>query len=414
MIRDYFHHAWRFPLAVKLFLAGEFLAGIGQGTIWVLRNLYLKDLGFKEGFIGQSLSMSTLGMALVAVPLSFTMDRRPLKGYLAAGALALGAGIAGTALWPTEVSVLAWAFVAGSGIALLTVGSVPFYMRHSTPAERPFLFGAGTALSPASGLVGTGLVWVLAHSWGDKAPGMQKMLLLSAAITAVGALVFAVIREHPAPARTGDRLEFDRRTAFRIGLPLAIIGLGAGLTIPMINLYFETRFHYRAGSISVFFSVAQVLSFVAFLAAPLLARRFGGVRTVVACQMLSIPFFVVMAFTGVPALAVGAFFVRHALMNMAGPVTSQFAMEAVPAHHRALTNGLREIAWNGTFMLGTATGGWIIQNARLFGDGYTLTMLFTIALYFTGSALFWFYWRRSPVLNPRAAPAPLEPTGLTP
>jgi MFS family permease len=414
MIRDYFHHAARFPTAAKLFLAGEFLAGIGQGTIWVLRNLYLEDLGFKVGFIGQSLAASTLGMALVAVPLSFTMDRRPLKGYLVAGALALGAGVAGTALWPTKVSVLAWGFVSGSGIALLTVGSVPFYMRHSTPAERPFLFGAGTALSPASGLVGTALVWVLAHAWGDKAPGMRKMMLVSAAIAAAGAVVFAVIREHPAPARTGPRLEFDRRTAFRICLPLVIIGLGAGLTIPMINLYFNKRFHYGAGTISAFFSVAQVLTFVAFLASPLLARRYGGVRTVVACQMLSIPFFLVMAFTGSPALAVGAFFARHALMNMAGPVTSQFAMEVVPAHHRALTNGFREISWNFTFMFGTIIGGWIIDNASLLGDGFTVTMLGTIGLYLVGSLLFYAYWRKSPVLKPGVKPAPLEPVEVAP
>ena len=414
MIRDYFHHAWRFPLAVKLYLAGEFLAGIGQGTIWVLRNLYFKELGYKEGFIGQSLSISVLGMALVAVPLSIRMDRRPLKGYLMAGALALAAGIAGTALWPSQVPILVFGFVAGSGIALLSVGSVPFYMRHSTPAERPFLFGAGTALSPASGLVGTGLVWALAHAWGEHAPGMQKMMLLSAAIAAAGAVVFALIREAPAPKATAGRLEVDRRTAFLLCLPLAVIGLGAGLTIPMINLYFEKRFVYGAGEISLIFSVAQIFTMFAFLASPLLARRFGGVRTVVACQMLSIPFFLAMAVTFSPAIAVAAFLARHALMNMAGPVNAQFAMEVVPPHQRALTSGMREISWNGTFLLGTSTGGWIIENVRLLGDGYTLTMLATIALYLAGSALFWVFWRRSPVLNPRAAPAPVEPTGLTP
>ena len=42
MLRDYLHHLARFPAAAKLFLAGEFLAGVGQGTIWVLRNLYMK------------------------------------------------------------------------------------------------------------------------------------------------------------------------------------------------------------------------------------------------------------------------------------------------------------------------------------------------------------------------------------
>ena len=409
MLRDYVHHSTRFSAAVKLYLAGEFLAGIGQGTIWVLRNLYLEKLGFHEGFIGQSLSVSVLGMALIAVPLSFTMDRRPLRGYLMAGALALGAGIAGTTLWRDELPILLSGFVAGSGVALLSVGSVPFYMRHTSPSQRPFLFGVGTALSPASALAGTGLVWALAHAWGEDAEGMRKMMLLSAGIAALGAAVFAFIREARPPGPASERLEVDRRTAFRLCLPLAIIGLGAGLTIPMINLYFKTRFGYGPKSVSAIFSVAQVFTFFAFLASPLLARRFGGVRTVVACQLLSIPFFFVMALTGQVALAVGAFLARHALMNMAGPVNAQFAMEVVPAHTRALTSGLREISWNGTFLLGTSAGGWAID-AKLLGDGYTATMLATIALYLAGSVVFYAFWRSSRVLKPRGetVPEPIE------
>src|SRR5688572_30874977 len=129
MLRDYLRHSVRFPTAAKLYLVGEFLAGIGQGVIWVLRNLYLKQLGFNEGFIGQSLSVSSLALMVIAVPLAFTMDKRPLKGYLIAGALALAAGIVGTTLWNTELPILLSGFVAGAGVAMLTVGSVPFFMR---------------------------------------------------------------------------------------------------------------------------------------------------------------------------------------------------------------------------------------------------------------------------------------------
>lgn len=410
MLRDYLFHLNRLPLAAKLFLAGDFLVGIGEGSIWVLRNLYLKKLGYHEGFIGQSLSISMLGMALVAVPFSLSMDRRPLKRYLVAGALALAAGIAGTALWHAETPILLSGFLSGAGAALLAVGTVPFYMRHSSPEDRPFLFGFGTAINPAAALAGAGLVWALARAWGEDAAGMRLMLFVSAAIAAAGALVFASLRENAPTGRERTTLELDRRSAFRLCLPLAIIGLGAGLTIPFINLYFESRFAFSASNVSVVYGIAQVFSIVAFLASPLLARRFGGVRTVVACQMLSIPFFFAMAFTGSVALAVVAFLGRHALMNMAGPVNSQFAMEVVPAHQRVLTNGLREISWNATFLLGTSAGGWMIENSRLLKDGYTATMLATIVLYVAGSAIFYAFWRSSPVLRPGAAPAPLVET----
>lgn len=416
MIRDYLHHAARFPTAAKLFLAGEFLAGIGQGTLWVLRNLYLEKIGYGEGFIGQTLSVSALGMALVAVPLSLFMDRGPLKGYLIGGALALGAGIAGTALWPQETPVLITGFIAGAGTGLLSVGSVPFYMRHSSPAERPFLFGVGTALGPASALAGAALVWGFSFSWGEEAAGMRRMMILSAAVAAAAAAVFALIREAGAAGPKRARLELDVPTIWRLGLPLGIIGLGAGLTIPFINLYFKRRFEYGPQTVSAVYSAAQVVTIFAFLASPLLALRFGGVRTVVACQMLSIPFFLVMAFTGGPALAVGAFLARHALMNMAGPVNAQFAMEVVPANQRALTSGLREVAWSGTFLLGTSAGGWMIESVTWFRDGYTATMLATIALYVAGSLIFYRIWSGSAALRPArtAPPVPLEPPETSP
>ena len=412
MLKDYVHHLGRFPTAAKLFLAGEFLAGIGMGTIWVLRNLYLKQLGYDEGFIGKALSVSALGI-VVAVPLSFIMDRGALKGYLAAGALAVSAGIAGTALWPTEASILMWGFIAGSGSALLSVGSVPFYMRVATPEERPFLFGLGTALSPASVLAGTAIVWMMAGAWGEGADGMKKMMLLSGGIAGGGAVLFLLIREKAAPRPEHDPLAADLGVVFRLGLPLVIIGFGAGLTIPFINLYFKSRFDLGPSAISLVYSVAQVYTFIAFLAAPLLGRRFGGVRTVVACQMLSIPFFLAMAFTGSPGIAIAAFLGRHALMNMAGPVNSQFAMEVVPAHKRALTNGLREIGWNGAFLVGTTAGGWMISR-RLLRDGYTATMLATIALYIAGSVLFYVFWRKSTALKPAAEAAVAEPAEVAP
>jgi predicted MFS family arabinose efflux permease len=144
----------------------------------------------------------------------------------------------------------------------------------------------------------------------------------------------------------------------------------------------------------------------AFLASPLLARRYGFVRTVVGCQLLSIPFFIVMAFTGLGPLAVAAFLARHALMNMAGPVNSHFAMEVVSPHKRALTNGLRETSWNLTFLLGTFAGGWIIH-ARVVGDGFTATMLMTIGLYVAGTAIFYGFWRGLSGMTPRTVPTPV-------
>ena len=405
MIADYLRSVGRFTPAAKLFLLGQFLAGISGATLWVLRNLFLKASGMGEIEIGHALSAAALGILVVGVPLSFFMDRGGLKGYLVAGVLAQGAGLLVTALWPAAGPVYVAAFIAGAGGTLVGVGTSPFYMRHSSAEERPYLFGVGNALGPAAGLVGTGVIWVLAKFIGEGVEAQRQMIYVSAATAVVAAGGFMLIRDDARPEPRDGKQEIDPPQALRLCLPEFLIGLGAGLTIPFINLYFSGRFGKGPAQVSEIFSYAQIATFFAFLAAPVLARRFGGVRTVVACQLLSIPFFLLMAFTMSPVVAIAAFLGRHALMNMAGPVASNFAMEVVPARQRALTNGIKTIAWNGAWAVSTSAGGWMMSHTSFVRDGFTVMMLITIGLYLVGSLVYYAFWRNAPVMLPVGKPA---------
>lgn len=391
MIREYLRQVRRFSPTARLFLLGQSLAGIGAAAVWVLRNLFLKKAGFEEAFIGQALSFTALGTVVVVLPLTWLMDRRGIKGFLVFGALLLGGGLAGTALWPRPLVVLATSFCTGVGGSILGVSMAPFFMRHSSDDERPYLFGVGNAAAVLSGLIGTLGVQIGAHVLGETFASYRTMMLAGAAIAALSGFVLLAVRE--APPLPADGRKIDWSTTRKLCVPELIIGLGAGLTIPFINLYFQGRFHKEAGEIGLYFTFAQAVTFVAFLASPILARRFGKVPTVVSCQLLSIPFFFAMAFTTSVELAVVAFLARHALMNMAQPVSSNFAMEILPPHQRTLTNGIKAMCWNGAWVVSTIAGGWLIDHARFVRDGYTVAMLITIGLYLTGSAIYWFTFR---------------------
>ncbi len=405
MLRDYLRHVAGFSPAARLYLLGHFLGGIGQGSFWVLRNLYLKEAGLAEGAIGNLLSVTQFGTLLVAVPLAFFIDRGRIRGWLALGTACFGAALAGIALWPTPGPLVLWSLLAGMGQAMLGAGTAPFYMRHSRPTERAYLFGVGTALGPGAGLVGTGAVWILARIWGEGMPAQKQMLLLSGAVSVATAAVYLAIRENPPGPREAGRRLLDWGRASRICIPGAVIGLGAGLTIPFINLYFSRRFGYGPSEVSAVFSVAQAVVFLAFLAAPVLARRYGGARTIVACQLLSIPFFLAMAFAGTPWLAVAGFLGRHALMNMANPVMANFTMEVMPEDQRALTHAFRDISWGAAWLAGTSSGGWIIERLPVGRDGFTTAMLATIVLYVAGSLMYWISWKDSPAMPPQPGDA---------
>jgi len=70
------------------------------------------------------------------------------------------------------------------------------------------------------------------------------------------------------------------------------------------------------------------------------------------------------------------------------PIASNFAMEMVPPDQQTVTNSVRMLAWNASWMVSAQLGGWLIQH-----HGYTPPMLVTIGLYATSSALFYTLFR---------------------
>ncbi len=409
MVREYLGHIARFPPAARGFLAAQVLYEFGKTAVWVLRNLYLKQAGFDEPFIGSTLAAGSLGMALVVVTLTPFMDQMRLRGYLLAGVLMLAAGLAGTAAFLDRPVVLATCFLSGVGIALLEVSVAPFISRHAAPEERPYLFGVSMALSPMAGLLATLGMKLGAVAWGETEAAYRDMLVAAAGVTLLSLAALLTMREPapPEPAREEER--FDWHVAGRFFLPELAFGLGAGLTIPFINLYFRNRFGVQAGTIGLYYAGAQALMMGAFLAAPLLARRFGSVRTIVAFQLSSIPFFFVLALTASLEVAVAAFLLRHACMNMVHPVGANFAMEVVHPRQRARVNGMKQSANKLSWVMANSIGGWLVARPGILGgDGFQTTMLVTIVLYVLGSAMYWKFFRHEPAGQ---VPAPeSEPT----
>ena len=411
MIREYVRHFRSFYPAARRYLAAQFFYAIGQTAVWVLRNLFLKEAGYDEDFIGQTLALSSLGAVIVVLTMSRFMDRMRLRGFSMLGALSLAAGLAGTALVPGKGAVAAFCFLSGVGSAQLELGTAPFLARHSAPVERPFLFGLSTALSPFAGLLATLGIKGGALAWGENLETYRRLMCAAAALTLLSVAALLALRESPPERATSGGQSFDWRTAARFFLPEMAIGLGAGLTIPFINLYFRSRFGRQAGDIGLYYTGAQALVMVAFLAAPIVARRFGPVKTVVACQLSSIPFFLVLAFTTSLPFAVAAFLLRHATMNMVHPVGSHFAMEVIRPRERVRVNGLKQAANKLAWMIANAAGGWMIAHTRLVRDGFATTMVTTIGLYLIGSAMYWKFFSGVPGGQ---APVPeAEPTAGT-
>ena len=71
-----------------------------------------------------------------------------------------------------------------------------------------------------------------------------------------------------------------------------------------------------------FLAVKDNKLWIAGQSAESLAERYGKVKTIVGTQLASLPFMVYLGFAGYLPLAVAAFVMRAALMNMSGPIAN--------------------------------------------------------------------------------------------
>jgi MFS family permease len=403
-----------FSRPTRLFLAGSFLMGLGQGAIGAHLNLYLKAAGLSEAAIGQVLSATSMGMVVVSVPAALWVDTfRPARIFAAAAA-GFAATVALMVFFPDPRILVPLAFLDGALFTVHVVAVGPFFMRTEPVEHRTELFGLNAALETLAMTVaafGTGhLAHRLGGLLGSEQAGLRWGLVAAGACALLAVIPFAAIGTgplSPTPRRWRDYVvSRDQGLLLKLTLPGFILGCGAGLTIPFLNLYFHERFGKGPASIGTYYSVASLLTMAGFLAGPALARRFGHVRAAVATELLSIPFFFVLATTSRLEYAVAAFWMRGALMTMNQPVSNAFALEIVPEDQRVVTNSMRTFAWNSSWMVSTATGGLLIQV-----HGFAPGMYVTMGLYLLAAALFWTFFRGRVVPSGAAAPASPVATG---
>jgi predicted MFS family arabinose efflux permease len=290
--------------------------------------------------------------------------------------------------------IMAAGLFSGLASVFFQVAAAPFFMRNSTPRERPYLFSLNFAASLVAGVLGSVV--------GGFLPGMIEKfglvpyLAYRYTLFVFGGLVLAALAPYVMirdtdEARDDDKffnLVTSRSVIAKLFLPNLATGLGAGLSIPFINLYFKNVLHMPTRSIGVYYGLSQVLMISGVLLAPVFAEKIGKIRTVVFSQLVSIPFLVWLGITRSPVVAVVCFLIRAALMNMAQPLFTNYAMEKVKHGEQALTNALLVVAWTAGRGLSASVGGLLIVRFS-----YAVPFIATSFLYLASSALMYAFFK---------------------
>ncbi|GAB6931321.1 MFS transporter [Paenibacillus sp. JCM 10914] len=405
------------PRNIKLFFLANVLYQIGTGMFMILYNLYIQSLGYDASMNGTVVSIQSLATALMFIPIGFIGDRGNRKRILILGALLSGAGLIVRAFLESEFSLLGLAVYTGLFASFFQVLAIPFLAENTAKSQRMRIFSIHASLVLASqvlGSMGGGFLADALQAIGMSKVGSLKTVLFIgglATFTAFIPLLFTTnqrqamdqpsvkpVTNTPPVAHSGQAAPASGIGDFKIigqfALTNLLIGLGSGLVVPYLNLYFTNRFSVSLSAVGILISLGQVMTIVSMLIGPTLVNRVGAVRAVVLFQVMSLPFLLLTGFTNMLMIASVGFLFRQALMNAANPIQASILIDRVAERRRGIANSFTQAA----FMLGWATMGPVQSKlVTTYGNywGYAITFCITGTLYVVASFLYYRMFRES-------------------
>ncbi|WP_243648668.1 MFS transporter [Hazenella coriacea] len=394
---------------IKWFFIGNILFQIGLGVFSVIYNLYIQEIGHVASVNGSIISITSIATAIALVPAGILSDRLGRKPLFLWGGIVASASLGIRAIVIEEHSLLLFAFITGFFTAFIQVTAIPFLAENSSPKQRIHLFSLNFALTMVAQVIGNlggGVISDLFHyGWGFSGlMSVRISLLVGCFFSLLGFIPLSFIKENkptvdlPQTKESSFKLllsthRSQARLIFRFTLANLIIGIGSGLVIPYLNLYFSDRFSASHSSIGFIVSLGQAATAVAMMIGPWLVSRWGQVKTVVILQLASIPFLLITGFTNLFWLACVGFLIRQALMNAANPITSTMLMEQVDHRFKGLANSFGQMV----FMVGWAvTGPFSTSMVATHGTywGYAINFALTSICYIVGASYFYFVFRK--------------------
>ena len=329
-----------------------------------------------------------------ALPAALFTRGRSRRAAIITGGTITGAGIVGILLSGALPALFLSAALVGFGGIVATSSGAALLADATEAAHRPTRFGQQIALGTSAAFLSSVLAGALASpvaTFLGAHPGdaivLRALVASGGTIAALSLIPILAIRA--VPVRVETLAAPTRNALLRRFLAIeAVFGFGAGSFLPFVNLFFADRYGIPFGALGL---VLGVLAFAGSLGAlahgRLLAARFGAIPSIVAVELLSLPFALAAAFTGTLAVAVVALAARHFLMFGASGTVNAFQLSSFTPAERAGANAVLALAWSSANAVGAITSGAV--RSALGPAGFTLNLVTLTAAYALAALLTW-------------------------
>jgi MFS family permease len=344
----------------RLLIAGQGVRAAGYGFTAVLLGALLSARGYSSLQAGVVLTALIAGTALASLAVGALADRlgrRRCYVMFFAGVAAAGVVVAaGAPLWALLLVAITGTLstdVVDNGPAT-TLEQV---MLAAEDAGTARVFGRYNMVGAAAGALGALAVTLPGLSRGGSAGPDGWLFAVLVPVGLAGVLIAVLLSpavEAPvarslagaAPARARARLGTSRAVVRRMAGLFAVDAAGGGLvTTGFLSYYLAERYRAPVASLGWLFFAVSVVQAVSVAVAPLLARRFGLVTTMVGTHLPSNVLLAAVAFAPTFLIAAVLLLARTTLSQMDVPARQALVMAAVPPEEQtpaaAITNAAR-------------------------------------------------------------------------
>lgn len=371
-------------------IKAEFFIQLIGAAFFLILNIYLAKKGFSDPEIANFISYRFLAVMLLAFPLGIYIKGKPLKPFFMIGGL--GVPIVAIVLillvhygWYQYLPALfiLWGVV----FTLFQVCSLPYLMRNTIIENQSHAISLNYATN-SFGTIFSGFIILGAGQFMREFD--EGKILLGISILGFIGVYYVLKMKVDVVESVKERLQwksYDWVLLMKAIVPTLIIAVGAGLTIPFINLFFFHNFQIDSSGFAVIGGIASVLVAILSLLVPNLKSKLGFQKGITYVQTIAVIALVALATTeffkdycwGLP-LAIMCYWVRTPLMNMAAPMTSELTMNYVGAKNQEMLSAIIAAMWSGSWFFSSQ----IFRFLKAEGLPYAHIFYITAVLYAFG------------------------------
>ena len=343
------------------------LRSVGISFSTIALPLYMAALGFSPVTIGLSFVLMTLGGTGLVFVWGILGDRVGYKKVLIVVDVLFAGSCLILAMSTSLIPVVTAAVIGGyggqgggglrgafgPGLSAF-VGSV-----WKGAYERTKTIGTITFVGGIAGLAGYAvLAWV-----GLRVPALgdvgayQDAYILLLGTTAASVAALLLTKEGVHPPRTARILTKEgQKFIGKVVVSNVFNGLGLGLAIPLLPLWFSLKFGFGAETIALIFGASAVFSSVASYFSHVVAVRLGNVSTAAVTRAVNGALLVAMAFAPWGLVAGAIYVVRGISGGLGAPARTSVTLGGVAGSEMGAATSISGVSMRASFMSSGVAG----------------------------------------------------------